>query len=507
MWTGTSALQNIDQTLQTIRNEVVRLDQNISQLTSTMASKQRHKATLINDIAKVRLLEIERGELEHELTAADHDAAKILVERESALALLSDEIEKLNDKISSAESVREDKLLNVNETSQLIVDRETEVQNSLKHDANYLAQLGKARAAESMAEEANYKAEQAQADMAEKALPYQQDPLFIYLWDRGYATTEYSGGLFSRFMDSWVARIIKYEPARVNYWNLTEIPKRLDEHADSVNAIADEALMALQQLELDALHEAGVKDLETKVEALRELVDQHDDSLENLENTLNAKLENRARFLAGEDDYIDRCIRRLAEALDHQDLRSIHRYVLATNSPTDDQIVIELRGVEDSLADLSSDLADKRLMHGNKISKLKELESVRRNFKNSRFDDVRSGFGNESVIAGMLSQFLQGLVSSGDLWKTIKRNQRYRDVGSLPDFGSGGVGDIGDIFGPSTSRRKSGRRARSQRSSTWHWPAPRRGGGGFNFPRGGSGSRGGGSGSGSGGGFKTGGGF
>ncbi len=498
MWTGTSALQDLDQTLQTIRNDVVRFDDQISQLTNSLAEKQRHRVKIINDIAKVRLVEIEHGGLDDDLTAADHQAAEILAQRESALAALNDKVESLNNNISAAEKKREELLTKVNSASQKIVDRETEVQNKLKLDKAYLAQLEKARTAESVAEEANMKADQAQKDMAEKAKPYQKDSLFMYLWERGYGTTEYRGKLFSRFMDDWVAQLIKFEPARTNYWNLTEIPKRLDEHADSVSNVADEALMALQQIELDALKQAGVQSLEAEVENLRETLDKHDDSIENLESTLNAKLGERAKFVAGEDEYIQRCMQRLTQALDHQNLFAIHRYVLATNSPTDDQLVIELRSVEDTLADLTGDLKNVRLLHGNKINKLKELETVRRNFKNSRFDDVRSGFGNESIIAGMLGQFIQGVISSGDLWQTIQRNQRYRDVGSLPDFGSGGVGSISDILGGIINSKGTSRRSRRSRGSTWHTPSPRSGG--FKFPGSGGSSRGGG-------GFKTGGGF
>ena len=78
MWAGTSALQTIDQSLQTIRNEVVRLDSQLNQLTSNMASNQRHRARLINDIAAVRLAEIERGELNVNLTAADTQVSTII---------------------------------------------------------------------------------------------------------------------------------------------------------------------------------------------------------------------------------------------------------------------------------------------------------------------------------------------------------------------------------------------------------------------------------------------
>ena len=120
-------------------------------------------------------------------------------------------------------------------------------------------------------------------------------------------------------------------------------------------------------------------------------------------------------------------------------MKSIHRYVLGTDSPTDDQLVIELQGVDTRLDALTEGLADVRGLHDKKLGRLKELENVRRDFKNSRFDDVRSGFANESLLVGVLGQFLQGVVNGSDLWRVIKRNQRYRNVGSTPDFGSGGV--------------------------------------------------------------------
>ena len=127
-------------------------------------------------------------------------------------------------------------------------------------------------------------------------------------------------------------------------------------------------------------------------------------------------------------------------------------------------------------------------MHEAKLNRLQQLEEVRRRFKNRRFDDIRSGFGNEDLISTMLGQFLNGLINSGELWRVLERHQRHRDVGAWPDFGSGGLGF------PNTRRRRS----------PWHSPTSRggvgsRSTGGFRLPRsGGSSSRGG---------FKTGGGF
>lgn len=499
MWTGTSALKDINQSLQTIRNDVVRLDTQLTQLTESLGANKRHRVKLISDMAAVRLAGIQSGELNAELNSADQQAAAILEQRESALQSLNQDIEVINQQLADAEAERGELLEQLNDASQNVVDVEAKVQNALQADATYRAQLEVARKAESVSAEAELKVEQAQTDMAEKAEPYQADDLFMYLWRRGFGTTEYKGGLFSRFMDSWVARLVDYEPARVNFWNLTEIPKRLEEHADRVANVADEAHMALQQLELDALSSAGVNKLASELELTREQLDKHDDVIEEFENQLNVKLEDRAGFIAGEDDYMKRSLERLTQALDHRDLRAISRYVLATHSPTDDHLVVEIQGLDDRLEDVAEDLADVRVLHDNKFNKLKELELVRRNFKNSRYDDVRSGFGNQKLISSVLGQFLQGVVSGADVWRVIKRNQRYRNVGSIPDFGSGGLGDIlggGGVFGGTGGRGQPRRRPRKRRQSTWNFPQPRRGGGGFRIPRGGGG-----------GGFKTGGGF
>ena len=122
MWSGTSALNSIDQGMQSIRNEVVRLDQQLAQLTQSLAANQRHRVKIINDIAAVRLAGIESGEIQASLTAADHEAAQILQQRESALQVLNDDIEQRNRQIEALESERAGLLQEVNQASRNIVD-------------------------------------------------------------------------------------------------------------------------------------------------------------------------------------------------------------------------------------------------------------------------------------------------------------------------------------------------------------------------------------------------
>jgi chromosome segregation ATPase len=498
MWAGTSALKNIDQSLQTLRNDVVRLDAQLNELTNNLASDQRHRAKLINEIAGVRLAEIESGELNTDYTATDQQVSVLLEQRQNVIAELDVEIDNINTRILKFETQRSSLLETVNHTSKKIVSLEGEVQQQLASNESYLAQLKQAQAAESIAEQALQKMQRAKQNMAEKAKPYQADKLFMYLWGRGYGTTAYVGSLFTRFLDAWVARLIEYEPARLNYWNLVEIPKRLQEHAERVGEQADAQHSVLQELESTALEIAGASALEEKLQSLRDGLDSHDDDIELIESELNDHLGQRARFTTGDDDYIKQCLSKISTSLAHQNLNSIHLYVAETSSVSDDRLVVELQTLEDRLDGIHGDLADVRSLHGGRLDKLRDLEKVRRDFKNSRFDDVRSGFDNKAMISSILGQFLQGIASGSDVWRVIKRNQQYRKLASAPEFGSGGLGEIADILGDEIMRQGR-RQRRSRRGSTWHWPKPRRGGGGFNMPRGGGRS--------SGGGFKTGGGF
>lgn len=82
-----------------------------------------------------------------------------------------------------------------------------------------------------MAARADAQAEEAERERAEKRGAYEADPLFLYLWRRGYGTSAYQGRGFVRRMDRWVARLIDFEAARANYHVLTTLPDRLRAHA------------------------------------------------------------------------------------------------------------------------------------------------------------------------------------------------------------------------------------------------------------------------------------
>jgi hypothetical protein len=95
---------------------------------------------------------------------------------------------------------------------------------------------------------AEQKAAQAEADRQQKRQPYEADPLFMYLWRRGYGTGAYKASNLVRFFDRKVAHLIDFETARVNFTMLMELPERLREHAERMRGSGPAGADAVRKL-------------------------------------------------------------------------------------------------------------------------------------------------------------------------------------------------------------------------------------------------------------------
>ncbi|HRD77001.1 MAG TPA: hypothetical protein PK264_13900, partial [Hyphomicrobiaceae bacterium] len=110
--------------------------------------------------------------------------------------------------------------------------------------------------------------------------PYDEDPLFAYLWGRGYLTPRYHAGNVARMMDGLVAEFIGYSNARPNYVMLSEIPVRLGAHATSRRAAADELKAARGAIERQRMVALGIEPKERALAAARAELKTADNALE-----------------------------------------------------------------------------------------------------------------------------------------------------------------------------------------------------------------------------------
>ena len=229
----------------------------------------------------------------------------------------------------------------------------------------------------------------------------------------------------------------------------------------------------MQALEEKAAKEGGVHDAKSALLDVEQRQDEIDEQIVQSEATLRVLQSEQSQYAAGDDAFIARCLAVFSETLQRRDIRDLTHLARSTMTAEDDAIVDDLRDLRREEDALAEELGDHRKLHREHLQRVQELESVRRKFKQHRYDDIRSGFDKGDLISSMMREVLGGAIRGGALWNVLRQYQKYRDVaGAWPDFGSGGI----------THRN---RRAPT-RPPTWHWPG--RGGsrrrGGFKLPRG-----------------------
>jgi chromosome segregation ATPase len=472
MLTGRDTLNHLSTTLRSARSELERLDRELQATSNSVAVNQQHQAHALRRMALTRLDAIRQGDVVERIDSADHEVQKVLHRRQDAIVELNERVSAATNSLLVLEERRDSLHDEVDTAAQALAEREADVQTALDSDAGFQAQLDVTREADAIAISAAEKAQVALEDRRDKGQPYESDELFIYLWNRGYGTSEYRANPLARSLDAWIARLCKYHDARPNYWLLLEIPKRLKEHAGRKRADADGELDALQTLEEIAAREGRVHTAKSSLVKLEQSQDEFDATIAQSEAELHALQSEQSQYAAGDDTYIAECLSLFAETLRRSDVEDLTRLARSTMTPEDDAIVDDLRQLRRDNSDLQNELDRNRNLHQEHLRRVQELEKVRQQFKRNRYDDLRSGFDNGDLIVTMMRQVLGGAIRGGALWDVLRQYQRYRDVaGAWPDFGSGGIA-------------RTGRRPPAHRP-TWHWPgrtsSSRRGG--FKLPR------------------------
>ena len=477
MLSGRDTLKRMDKTLRRARRDLDRLDSELKNTSRAITENRLAQARAIDRMAGIRLDAARRGEVVEQLESATREAESILEERETAIAGMADRVAEAQEAVETLEARRETLHEQVDDAARTLAEREGAVQQGLTTDPAFAAQLARTEQAEAVAARADEKAELAEADRRRKGKPFESDELFMYLWQREYATSGYSAGPLTRLLDGWVAGLCGFREARSNYWMLLEIPKRLAEHAEFARDAADEELEKLKDIEEQAAKDGEVPEAREALASLESRQDALDSEIDTAEQRLSELQAEHGRFSSGDDEFLLRALRVFSAAMEQRAVGELTQLARATMTPEDDSLVEELRYLRRQSAMYEAELRENRELQDTRQARIRELEKVRKSFKQSRYDDLHSQFDKSDLIERMIGDVVGGLIQGGVLWKTLKRYQRYIDAaGEWPDFGSGGF--------PQPKKRK--RPKFRSRPPSWHSPGSSRSsrsGGGFNLPR------------------------
>ncbi|WP_395665379.1 hypothetical protein [Methylocella sp.] len=288
-------------------------------------------------------------------------------------------------------------------------------------------------------EAAERKAASAEADRAEKGKPYEDDPLFIYLFRRGFGTSAYRAGSLARFFDGKVARFIGYDAARANYQLLNEIPPRLREHAERQKQLLAQAREQLAGVEKAGLEAAGLGPLIDEARRAQAGLADTDRRLSGADAVL-AKLdaEQDKALAARAQEAEAEAVRLVADADSRASVAELYRKAAMTMSAADDALVRRIEAGDKTLA--AAERAHLELVgRARALARRRhEIEAQRAGFRRRGYDNPMGRFSNEGAIADALGGFLKGAITGAVLGQVFQQGYQERDRRADSSFGGGG---------------------------------------------------------------------
>lgn len=503
MTPGRDALHQVDRSIADARDALKHASDSMARDSTRATENAQRELEAFRALAELRLAMLKDGAAVASLGAVDRKARELIAAHDAKVAELArardaaaGAVEQLETERRSAETDHEDKVAKHEAAVAATMKR-------LESDPEYDRRASAVEEAEAVARRAAQKLETARADRKEKGAPYEADPLFMYLTRRKFGTREFRAFPLFAMLDRWVAGLIGFRSAKLNYDRLLEIPERLAEHVARVDAAAAQIKDALETFEREALERDGAGKLREAAAAAQTRLVALDAAIESAERSHEEASRLFSEAAAGRAGPLEEARALLAKALGEKPIPDLKILAAETAGVEDDRIVAELITLKRERFELEEAIAAQGRSLAGQGRRLSELEEVRRRFKGARFDSPYSEFPGEDLVGALIAEFLRGALSRDDLWRRIERGHRVRRRQWDDDVG-------GDPW-----RDPIGRPRMPRWDESGPWPGP-----GFPSgrtprvprlpPRGGfrtGGGFGGGGSGGGGGGFKTGGGF
>jgi hypothetical protein len=436
MITGRDTLQQINDYVLQAQSQIESADLEMDKLTSRLGRLRVEEAEQFQRLARFRLGEMNAGHMVARLNKAHQVVQAFLEHHKDALAELESGLEQIKQSQRKLEQQRESR---IDARDQAVEEFERQLEKSkekLEQDEGYRRQQEKALRAAEVSRRADEKASQSEADLASKGKPYQEDEIFMCLWQRRYMTPDYRANRIIRSLDDWVARLIDYRETRADYHMLNELPVRLREHADQAAETAERQQQALLALEKQAAEKDGLGALQTALDKAEAHLQQINDEIEDCEKQYQELLGQKAGFAAGEDEHTQKAIEILAAELEREDTIELYRQAQATPRPEDDVIVMQLHKLQQEESEINERLSDLKADRQQQRKALEELSKLRSEFRRSNYDAGFSSFPANLGLGVLLGEMLRGGRSSGSAWDRIGKAQKW----DFPDVGDSGGG-------------------------------------------------------------------
>ena len=328
----------------------------IQALHSRLADNEARQNELWQRFAQIRADSLRAGEISGDLTSSDHQMLELVEKRRA----FGQEIERALRERDTARHERATALdqaqARANAAEAAYARLRADIQAELDTDSGYRHAAQAYEQARQTRSALETRLADARAERDGKHHAYENDPLFVYLLNRGYATQAYSRWGWARRIDDWIAGIVDFNTAYADYSLLHDMPDWLEENIQQVAKLQQhhEAVLAGYWQQLTRTAELR-KRREEAEQARREARCQADDNAHALARE-QALIDAGPEFEAGTDTYACQMHALYRRSFEQQPLPALRTLAAQTATELDEQAIDALAQLQAEHEDLSARL-------------------------------------------------------------------------------------------------------------------------------------------------------
>jgi hypothetical protein len=444
MTSGREILHRIDAAIAEARRLTAEAGGAAAETSRTAAALDARELDTFRALAAMRIDLLKSDTIESSLGAVDRRARELIAQQDAHVAetqrardAAAARLERLERDRRGAEDAHDDAVRRHDEAA-------AETRRRIEKDPAYVKLADALEDADAVSKRAEQKLELAREDRTAKGAAYEADPLFVYLKKRAFGTRDYRAFPLFAIGDAWVAGLIKYRDARLNYDRLLEIPERLEEHLEAVKRLAAVKADEIEAFERAALERDGVNALRDAAAAAAKRIEEIDAEIASAEAEHKKCAAAFTAAASGASGPAGEARDLLVEALGRRPIPDLKLLAAETASREDDRLVDELVRLRRERMEYEEAKRTSAAAAQRRARSADQLEDLRRRFKQARYDSPYSEFPGGNIIGSILGEVIAEALDLDDAWKKIARSQRTRRRDWDDDFGGadwrGGLG-------------------------------------------------------------------
>jgi hypothetical protein len=190
MFTGNDALYSVEQAISKVRADEGQLDYTLRSAIEEAARLRREESQAFRTLARIKLDGLMHDKVIAGLDATEQRALAMIESHRKALEVLSRKRDEAQRRLVDAEATKHKCGQDLAQVLDALDKLRQRTADRIKEDTDWKAARAAAEAAKKIAANADQKASLSETDLAVKRKPYEDDPLFMYLWNKKYGQGE-----------------------------------------------------------------------------------------------------------------------------------------------------------------------------------------------------------------------------------------------------------------------------------------------------------------------------